>query len=100
MKLKIVATGMTGPGRQTKIYLDDKELTGVHAVSVDLDVDSVNTAVIEFYPSEIEIEGEYEVKAKKWEEWIETTTMADVLEGKRTFVGRHTGRIKEVYDEK
>jgi hypothetical protein len=63
VKLKIQAPNQTNCG--TKIYLDKKELTGVYAVSVDLDVDSINTAVIEFYPSEIEIEGDFDVKTTK-----------------------------------
>jgi len=60
VKLKIQAPGQTG--RDTKIYLDGKELPGVYAISVGMGVDSVNNAVIEFYPSEIEIEGEFDVK--------------------------------------
>jgi hypothetical protein len=63
VKLKIQAPGQTN--RDTKIYLDGKELSGVYAISVGMDVDSVNNAVIEFYPSEIEIEGDFDVKTTK-----------------------------------
>jgi hypothetical protein len=63
MNLKIQAPSRTV--RNTKIYLDEKEITGVFGVSVDLSADSINTAVIEFYPSEIEIEGDFDVKTTK-----------------------------------
>ena len=61
MKLKIIATEMTGSGRHTKIYLDGKELEKVFDVKVGLNVHEVNKATISFYPDEIDLEGDFKI---------------------------------------
>ena len=69
MKLKIVTPNMLGPDEfgaghapGTKVYLDDKELKMVCAVNVDMRVGQVNSATIEFIPTEIDIEGDFVVE--------------------------------------
>lgn len=63
MKLKITvpnSNSLTG----AKVYLDDKEVQGITRVNVNLAVGEVNSASIEFIPTSIEIEGDFEVVAK------------------------------------
>ncbi len=62
MKLKIIAPGIAGPG--TMVYLDDKKLENVTDVTVNINVDKVNEAIITFRPTRTEIDGEFKVDEK------------------------------------
>jgi len=65
MKLRIVAPNTTS--RNAKIFLDDRELKGCVLLDVSLKVNELNHAVIEFIPTELEIEGDFDVEIRKHE---------------------------------
>jgi len=65
VKLRVVAPDATG--RDAKIFLDDKELKGCVLLDVSLKANEPNYAVIEFVPTELEIEGDFEIETKRHE---------------------------------
>lgn len=54
MKVKI-ESGING--RETKIYLDGKEVTHAYDAKLHLNASSLNTFEISYYPSTVEFEG-------------------------------------------
>jgi len=65
MRLKIVAPEKAVPGRldgTAQIFLDGRELKNVASIELSLMANEVNRATITFYPTEVRLEGEFDVQ--------------------------------------